>query len=104
LESGPLPLGDQELSIHLRRGDAMSGTAAIAVDGEHGGDAALRLFMRMMSSIGPSIGSDHGSAVSRRYESPFAFTGVLHEIVIQASPERFGDTAAAQARAEESRQ
>lgn len=104
LESGPLPLGDHELSIHLRRGDAMSGTAAIAVDGEHAGGAALPLFMRMMSSIGPSIGSDHGSAVSRRYESPFPFTGVLHEIVIQASPERYGDTAAAEARSETSRQ
>ena len=104
LESDPLEPGERELSIHLRRGDGMSGTATIAVDGGHSGEAPLRLFMRMMSSIGPSIGADHGSPVSQRYESPFAFTGVLHEIVIQASPERFGDTAEAEARAETSRQ
>jgi arylsulfatase len=104
LESGPLVLGNRDLSIHLRRGDGMSGTAAIAVDGEHAGAVALRLFMRMMSSIGPRIGSDHGSPVAQRYDSPFAFTGVLHEVVIQASPEYFGDTRAVEGRAEESRQ
>jgi hypothetical protein len=39
--------------------------------------------MRMMSSVGPSIAYDHGSAVSNRYEAPFPFTGTLHEVVIQ---------------------
>ena len=37
----------------------------------------------MMSSVGPSVGYDHGSAVSTRYEAPFPFTGTLHEVVIQ---------------------
>ena len=52
--------------------------------------------MLMMSSVGPSVGYDHGSAVSNRYRSPFPFEGTLHEVVIQASPERFADTAAAE--------
>jgi len=39
--------------------------------------------MRIVSSVGASIGEDHGSAVSHRYSAPFAFTGTLHEIVIQ---------------------
>lgn len=60
--------------------------------------------MRMMSSIGPSVGADHGSAVSDRYTAPFPYDGTLHEVVIQASPERFGDADAAAARAEMSRQ
>ena len=82
----------------------MQGTAAISVDGTDAGSAPLSLFMRMMSSTGPSIGADHGSPVSPRYHAPFAFTGTLHEIVIQASPERFGDVGETVARAEMSRQ
>ena len=39
--------------------------------------------MRMISSIGASVGRDHGSAVSARYEAPYEFTGELHEIVIE---------------------
>ena len=66
--------------------------------------ADLGLYMRMISSIGPSVGSDHGSPVSERYEAPFDFTGVLHEAVIQASPEKYADTAAVAERAEMSRQ
>ena len=38
--------------------------------------------MRMVSSVGSSLGQDHGSAVSARYQAPFAFTGVLHEVEI----------------------
>jgi hypothetical protein len=60
--------------------------------------------MRMISSTGPSLGADHGSAVSDRYAAPFAFTGELLELVVQLSPERFADTEAATAGAEMSRQ
>ena len=104
VESGELPLGDVELTVRLRRGEAMRGTVEIAVNGEVAGTAELGLFMRMISSIGPSIGNDHGSAVSDRYSAPYAFTGVLHEIVVQASPEKYADVADAAARAEMSRQ
>ena len=37
----------------------------------------------MMSSVGPSVGYDHGSPVSTRYQAPFPFEGTLHEVVIQ---------------------
>jgi arylsulfatase A-like enzyme len=99
-----LPTGDVELVVRLRRGQGMAGTAAIEVDGVLAGAADLSLFMRMISSIGPSVGSDHGSPVSERYAAPHAFTGVLHEIVVQASPEKYADVADAAARAEMSRQ
>ena len=58
----------------------------------------------MMSSVGPSVGYDHGSPVSTRYRAPFPFQGALHEIVIQASPERFADATAAEHAAEMGRQ
>ena len=99
-----VPVGDVEVELRLRRGAKMAGSLELLVDGESVGSAELSLFMRMMSSIGPSIAADHGSAVSTRYAAPFAFTGTLHEIVIQSSPERFGDTSAAEARAEMARQ
>ena len=99
-----LPLGDTELVLRLRRGERMLGRVELAVDAVLAGGADLRLLMRMISSIGPSIGADHGSPVSPRYRASFAFTGTLHEIVIQTSPERYADAAAAEARAEMARQ
>ena len=104
LESGPLPEGDVVLEVQLRRGQGMLGRAEILVNGEVAAGADLGLFMRMISSIGPSVGSDHGSAVSERYAAPFDFTGVLHEVVIQASPEKYADNAAAAEHVEMSRQ
>ncbi len=99
-----LPPGDVELVVRLRRGEGMAGTAAIEVNGAPAGAADLALFMRMISSIGPSVGADHGSPVSERYSAPYEFTGTLHEIVVQSSPDKYGDTAAAAERAEMSRQ
>ena len=99
-----LPLGDVTLGLQLRRGEKRRGSATLLVDGVPAGSVDLPLYMRMISSIGHSIGEDHGSAVSPRYEAPFRFTGELHELVIQSSPERFGDVDAADARAQMSRQ
>jgi len=62
------------------------------------------LFMRMISSVGSSIGYDHGSAVSPQYESPFPFKGKLHQIEIQLAAKRAPDADEAQARAENARQ
>lgn len=99
-----VPSGDVQLQLKLRRGDGRRGTATLAIDGVEAGTIELPLYMRMMSSIGHSVGEDHGSPVSPRYEAPFRFTGQLHEVVIQLSPDRYGDVDAAVARAEMSRQ
>ena len=99
-----VPTGEVELTLALRRGDKRSGSAELFINGESAGRVELSLFMRMISSIGHSVGCDHGSAVSPRYQAPYAFSGVLHELVIQLSPERFPDTDAAAARAAMSRQ
>ena len=58
----------------------------------------------MISSVGSSIGYDHGSAVSPRYAAPFPFTGTLHEIVIEVAQARTDGASEAEGRAEMSRQ
>ncbi len=99
-----VPSGSSDLTLKVRRTGGRVGTADLEIDGVPCGHAELPLFMLMMSSVGPSVGYDHGSAVSTRYPAPYAFTGTLHEVVIQASPEKFGDTAAAEHAAEMGRQ
>ena len=42
--------------------------------------------------------------VFARYVAPYEFTGTLHQIVVQASPEKYADVGTADARAEMSRQ
>jgi len=76
----------------------------LAVDGVSVGTGELPLFMSMMSSVGPSIGEDHGSPVSTRYGAPFAFSGKLHEIEIQLLSREDAEARDAVARAEMSRQ
>lgn len=93
--SAPVPAGTIELAVKVRRHAGRLGSATIEIDGEQVGGAELPLLMRMISSVGPSVGYDHGSPVSARYSAPFAFTGTLHEVVIQASPEKYGDSDAA---------
>jgi arylsulfatase len=99
-----VPAGSVDLTVKVRRTGGRTGTAALEIDGRPCGSAELPLFMLMMSSVGPSVGYDHGSAVSMRYRAPYPFTGRLHEVVIQASPERFADAANAEASVEMGRQ
>jgi len=58
----------------------------------------------MVSSIGSSVGYDHGSPVSERYDSPFPFTGDLHEVEIRVPERRSQDEQNAAAQAEMTRQ
>ena len=84
VESGiEVPAGDSILGVHLERDSRSTGWAEVAIDGHACGRAAIPTYMRMVSSVGSSIGYDHGSAVSTRYRAPFAFTGTLHEVVIE---------------------
>lgn len=99
-----LPEGDVVVTVSVRRGPSRTATVHLAVDGEPAGSADLAQFMSMMSSVGPSIGEDHGSAVSQHYVAPFAFTGTLHEIEIQLLSREDAEARDAVARAEMSRQ
>ena len=99
-----VPAGDSTLTARFRRGDGQTGWIEVAIDGVDCGRGDTALFMRMISSVGSSIGYDHGSAVSPRYPAPFPFAGTLHEIVIEVANPRADGAAEAEARAEMSRQ
>ena len=100
----PVPEGESTLVARFRRGPGSTGSVAIEIDGQPVGTADLALYMRMISSVGPSIAYDHGSAVSNRYLAPFPFVGTLHEVVIQLVSPPDPQTQAAEAAAEMSRQ
>ena len=57
--------------------------ATLVVDDRPVGSVELAFAMGMMSSIGPSVGFDHGSPVSERYGDSFPFAGTLHRVDIQ---------------------
>jgi arylsulfatase A-like enzyme len=99
-----VPEGDSTLVAGFRRGDGSAGSMFIAVNGVDAGSADLSLFMRMISSVGPSVAYDHGSAVSNRYEAPFPFAGKLHEVIIQLLSPQDLAARAAEAATEMSRQ
>ncbi len=98
-----IPTGHHELRVVLRRTEGMAGDLSLQIDGANVATATVPLYMRMMSSVGPSIGYDHGSPVSQRYSAPFEFTGTLHEVVIEAGKPR-ADVKAAEAKSEMNRQ
>ena len=92
-----VPSGDCELHVRLQRTSRTTGFVELSVDGETGGRADIPLYMRMVSSVGSSVGMDHGGAVSSRYRAPFAFTGALHDLTIELP--RRDDQASTQAAA-----
>jgi arylsulfatase len=77
---------------------------SLMVNGVTAGSVKLPLFMRMMSSVGPSIAYDHGSAVSMRYNAPFPFSGKLHKVDIQLLSRQDAESRDAEAASEMSRQ
>jgi arylsulfatase A-like enzyme len=100
----PVPEGESVLTARFRRGEGRTGWIELAVNGVDAGRGDTPLYMRTISSVGPSIAFDHGSAVSTRYEAPFPFAGTLHEVEIQLVARAAPGTAEAEAGAEMSRQ
>jgi arylsulfatase len=83
VESGePVPTGPSVIGLRFRRGKN-DADVALTIDGREAGSYHLPVLMRMMSTIGMSIGRDQGSPVSRRYEGEFAFEGKLERVDIQ---------------------
>jgi arylsulfatase len=102
----PLPAGASVIGVEFRR-TSEGGAATLVIDGEPAGSVDIPFVMFMMSSIGPSVGFDHGSAVSPQYEAPFAFEGALKQVDIQlyrSYDELAAKVAEAEHRAEMSRQ
>ena len=99
-----VPAGDATLVVRLRQGAGRTGSINLQIDGRASGSVELPLVMMMISSVGASIGYNHGSAVSDRYQAPFAFTGTLHELEIALVDGRDPGAAGAEAAVEMSRQ
>ena len=99
----PVPEGDSTLEVSFRRTGRDTGTLAMAINGQRCGVADLPFMMRSISSLGASIGFDHGSPVSELYDGPFAFSGTLHLVEIDLGRSTAEDTAAT-ARTEMARQ
>jgi arylsulfatase len=85
-----VPAGRSTVGVVFRR-DGRDGEATVTINGEANGSAPIPLVMRMMSSVGSSIGADSGSAVSRMYAAPFPFAGRIHRLDVQLAPERKKD-------------
>ena len=98
-----IPEGENVLLVKIVRTSRTSGRVELAVNDLVCGSVELPFMMRMISSIGASVGYDHGSAVSARYDAPYEFTGELHEVVIELGARTSAETQTA-AKAEMSRQ
>ena len=103
-----VPVGASRLTVKVRRTGGRTGTAEVLIDDATCGSTDLPLFMMIMSSVGPSVGRDHGSPVSDQYRAPFPFSGRLRRVDIDADPDgkhaNPAGVAVAEQRAEAARQ
>lgn len=109
-----VPVGKSAVGVRFRGSGGRDGQATLVIDGAECGQVEIPFVMLIISSVGPSVGFDHGSPVSRRYASPYAFEGTLDRVDIRIVSQaqvaaRQGDTdgdqiAAADARQQMSRQ
>ena len=100
----PVPPGSSTVSVAFRRGEGSTGRIDLRVDDHEAGSVEIPFIMRVISSVGASVGRDAGSAVSTLYSGPFAFSGVINELEIRLLSRRDAETADAEARAEMGRQ
>ncbi|MEZ5139691.1 MAG: arylsulfatase [Acidimicrobiales bacterium] len=102
----PVPVGESAIGVEFRR-TGQTGTARLVIDGADAGSVEIPYVMAIMSSIGPSVGQDHGSQVSERYDHPFAFEGTLARldiVLLSPSQAQEADAARAEQRAAMARQ
>ncbi len=78
----PVAVGPSVVGVHFLR-TGRGGEATLIMDGEPSGTLELPFVMTMISSVGPSVGYDHGSPVSERYDAPFPFEGTLTRLDVQ---------------------
>jgi arylsulfatase A-like enzyme len=99
-----VPEGNSVVTVEFRRTGA-GGAARLLLADLPCGDVVVPFAMHIISSVGSSVGYDHGSPVSERYTGHFPFEGKLHKVtidVVRKVPSV--DAAAAEQRAAMSRQ
>jgi arylsulfatase len=77
--SDPVPVGPSVIGVHFVR-TGRGGEATLVIGGQPSGTLTVPFVMTMISSVGPSVGYDHGSPVSPRYVAPFPFEGTLRRL------------------------
>ena len=87
-----VPPGSSAIGVRFRR-EGRTGRAELVVDGVACGAISLPFVMGMISSVGASVGRDHGSPVSERYADDNPFAGVLHRLEIVLRSRRSGEDA-----------
>ena len=98
-----IPNGEVELKAEFRR-LGNNGTIELFINKEPNGTIEVPLYMRMISSVGASIGFDHGSPVSELYKDSFPYSGKLEELEIQLVAREPRDLKEVQQRAENAKQ
>jgi arylsulfatase len=96
-----VPVGGSKVGVRFLRTGG-TGKATLLINDQECGQVDIPLVMNIMSSVGPSVGYDHGSPVSDRYSDEFAFGGQLVTVEIQLDSQSAAEAkenAAAQARA-----
>lgn len=87
-----VPAGAGEVGVRFRR-EGRAGRATLVVNGDDVGEMVVPFAMRMFSSVGPSVGYDHGSPVSDLYRERrdgFPFSGELQYVeiaLVSATPQ-----------------
>ena len=76
-----VPTGPSTVSVRFRR-EGAGGTITLLVDGTPCGEMTVPFAMHIISSVGPSVGYDHGSPVSNRYRGHFPFEGELTKVEV----------------------
>ena len=77
----PVPVGRSVVGVDFER-TGTGGVAHLVIDGRSCGEIDIPFVMRVISSMGASVGFDHGLPVSRRYDDAFPFGGTLHRVDI----------------------
>ena len=77
-----VPVGESVIGVRFRRAKK-DADVTLTIDDVAVASGHLSFLMRTMSTIGMSIGNDHGSPVSKRYHDAFAFEGRLKKVDIQ---------------------
>jgi arylsulfatase len=74
-----VPTGEAVVGARFRR-TGTGASATLVIDGHDSGTMDVPFAMTIISSVGPSIGYDHGSPVSPRYVGHFPFEGTLSRL------------------------
>ncbi|HEV3281328.1 MAG TPA: arylsulfatase [Acidimicrobiales bacterium] len=75
----PVPVGPSVVGVRFRR-SGRGGEATLVIDDRDCGVLSVPFAMTMISSVGPSVGYDHGSPVSPRYQGHYPFEGDLSRL------------------------